>query len=218
MSETQHFEKENVQTVSNADLFDTNDDMEDTNTESRMTTQFDTPQCTMTMTQPKVTAKGELETPTEVEQRLITKKDKVLKAAHQNMHWKNRYLCRAMFLEHFIKYKTNEDKEDAPGWQWLQRLVRTLGEHGMSSKESDMENDIETVLHVKNMTWCHAIECSKLMKWIWSAGNPTISRAEVDGLPEALYNKEWLTGLTLCQVERLSISDERFQWMKVVVV
>lgn len=49
MSETQHFEKENVQTASDADLFDADDVMEDTDTESRTTTQFDTPQCTMTM-------------------------------------------------------------------------------------------------------------------------------------------------------------------------
>ncbi|KAG2075620.1 hypothetical protein BDR04DRAFT_1149955 [Suillus decipiens] len=44
MSETQHFEKENIQTASDAD-----DDMEDTDTESQTMTQFDTPQYTMTM-------------------------------------------------------------------------------------------------------------------------------------------------------------------------
>ena len=49
MSEAQRFEKENGQTACNADLFneDEDDHMEDTNTESRTTTQFDTPQCTM---------------------------------------------------------------------------------------------------------------------------------------------------------------------------
>ncbi|KAG1723514.1 hypothetical protein EDB19DRAFT_1916073 [Suillus lakei] len=191
-----------------------------------------------TAAQPKVTPKGGLETPAEVEQRLIAKKDEVLKAARQNTRRKNKYLHRAMVLEHLVKYKTNEDEEDAPGWQWLQRLVGTLGECGMSSEESDMENDIETVLRVKNMTWCRAIEReldiidhqrivdddifapqgSKPMKRIRSAGNPMTSRAEVDGLPEVLYNKEWLAGLTPHQVKRLSISDERFWWMKVAVV
>ncbi|KAG2752470.1 hypothetical protein P692DRAFT_20871946 [Suillus brevipes Sb2] len=188
--------------------------------------------------QPKVTPKGGLETPAEVEQRLIAKKDEVLKAARQNTRRKNKYLRRAMVLEHLVKYKTDEDEEDAPGWQWLQRLVGTLGERGMSSEESDVENNIETVLRVKNMTWRRAIEReldiidhqrivdddifapqgSKPMKRIRSAGNPMTSRAEVDGLPEALYNKEWLAGLTPRQVERLSISDERFRWMKVAVV
>ncbi|KAG1761270.1 hypothetical protein EDD22DRAFT_740486, partial [Suillus occidentalis] len=38
------------------------------------------------------------------------------------------------------------------------KLIETLGEGGMSSEESDVENDIETVLRVKNMTWRRAIE------------------------------------------------------------
>ncbi|KAG1744648.1 uncharacterized protein EDB91DRAFT_1015312, partial [Suillus paluster] len=57
-----------------------------------------------------------------------------------------------------VKYKTDENEEDLPAWQWLQQLVGTLGEDSMSLEESDVENDIETVLHVKNMTWCHAIK------------------------------------------------------------
>ncbi|KAG1750290.1 hypothetical protein EDD22DRAFT_741662, partial [Suillus occidentalis] len=36
--------------------------------------------------------------------------------------------------------------------------VKTLGDCGMSSEESDLENDIETVLRVKNMAWRRAIE------------------------------------------------------------
>ncbi|KAG2054469.1 hypothetical protein BDR06DRAFT_854248, partial [Suillus hirtellus] len=92
--------------------------------------------------QPKVTAKGGLETPEEVEQRLITKKDEALKVTRQTTRRKN----------------TDGNKEDLPAWQWLQRLVRTLGEGGMSSEESDVKNDIETVLRVKNMTWRRAIE------------------------------------------------------------
>jgi hypothetical protein len=116
--------------------------------------------------------------------------------------------------------------------------VKTLGESGMSSEESDVENDIKTVLRVKNITWHCEIEQeldiidhqrimdddifapqgSKPMKWIRSAGNPMTSRTEVDGLPKALYNEEWLTGLTKHQVERISMSDETFRWMKVAVV
>ncbi|KAG1880916.1 hypothetical protein F4604DRAFT_1547564, partial [Suillus subluteus] len=92
--------------------------------------------------QPKVTAKGGLETPAEVEQRLITKKDESLKVTRQTTCRKN----------------TDEDEEDLPAWQWLQKLVRTLGEAGMSSEESDVKNDIKTVLRVKNMTWRRAIE------------------------------------------------------------
>ncbi|KAG1849478.1 hypothetical protein F4604DRAFT_1491249, partial [Suillus subluteus] len=99
--------------------------------------------CTVwTVAQPKVTAKGGLETPAEVEQRLIMKKDGTLKATRQTTRRKN----------------ADENEEDLPAWKWLQQLVGTLGEGGMSPEESDIENDIETVLRVKNMTWRRAIE------------------------------------------------------------
>jgi hypothetical protein len=58
---------------------------------------------------------------------------------------------------------------------------------------------------------------SKPMKRICAAGNPTTSRAQVDGLPKVLYNEVWLAGLTKRQVERLTISEEPFKWMKVAV-
>ncbi|KAG1906069.1 uncharacterized protein F5891DRAFT_934860, partial [Suillus fuscotomentosus] len=95
-----------------------------------------------TAAQPKVTAKGILETPIEVEKRLITKKDETLKATRQMTHRRN--VC--------------PQSPDNFTWRWLQRLIRTLGEGGMSSEESDVENDIETILRVKNMTWRRAVE------------------------------------------------------------
>ncbi|KAG1761637.1 hypothetical protein EDD22DRAFT_752405, partial [Suillus occidentalis] len=73
--------------------------------------------------QPKVTAKGGLETPAEVEQRLIMKKDESLKVTCQTTCRKNKYSCRATVLDHLVKYKTNENEEDLPAWQWLQKLV-----------------------------------------------------------------------------------------------
>ncbi|KAG2744761.1 hypothetical protein P692DRAFT_20877833 [Suillus brevipes Sb2] len=178
--------------------------------------------------QPKVTAKGGLETPAEVEQRLIMKKDESLKVTRQTTRRKNKYSRRATVLDHLVKYKTDENEEDLPAWQWLQKLVMTLGDAGMSSEESDVKNDIEMVLRVKNMTLRRAIEQeldiinhqrmvdddifapqgSKPMKRICSSGNPKTSRTEMDSLPKALYNKEWLAGLTKRQIERLSISDE----------
>ncbi|KAG1764619.1 hypothetical protein EDD22DRAFT_951549 [Suillus occidentalis] len=74
--------------------------------------------------QPKVTAKSALETPTEVEERLIMKKDETLKSTHQMTHWKNKYLCRATVLDYLIKQISNENREDLPAWQWLQQLVK----------------------------------------------------------------------------------------------
>ncbi|KAG1904825.1 uncharacterized protein F5891DRAFT_976984 [Suillus fuscotomentosus] len=70
--------------------------------------------------QPKVTAMGGVETPAEVEQRLITKKDKTLKATHQTMCRKNKYLHRVMVLNHLVKHRMDKNKEDIPAWEWLQ--------------------------------------------------------------------------------------------------
>ncbi|KAG1901225.1 uncharacterized protein F5891DRAFT_913582, partial [Suillus fuscotomentosus] len=98
--------------------------------------------------QPKVTAKGILETGAEVEERLIVKRDKNLKSVHQAT-------CRR---NQIIELKKDGEDEDLPAWQWLQNIIKTLGDGGMSSEESDIENDIECVLQVKNMTWRRRIE------------------------------------------------------------
>ncbi|KAG1766581.1 hypothetical protein EDD22DRAFT_844907 [Suillus occidentalis] len=107
-----------------------------------------------------------------------------------------------MVLEYLLKDKTIEDEKDAPSWQWLQQLVGTLEEGGMSSKESNMENNIKIVLHG-----------SKPMKWMWSARNLTTSRAEVDGLSEVLYNKKWLA-VHICQRHGLPVKEIKTRMVK----
>jgi hypothetical protein len=148
-----------------------------------------------------------------------------------------KYCRRVAVVDNLVKQTADENKEDLPAWRWLQQLVKTLGEGGMSSEESDVENDIETVLCVKNMVWRRAVEWemdivdhqrlidddiftpqgSKPMKCIRAAGNLISSWAEVDGLPKALYNEGWLAGLTKRQVERLTISEDQFKWMQLAV-
>ncbi|KAI5980351.1 hypothetical protein EDC04DRAFT_2618875 [Pisolithus marmoratus] len=49
--------------------------------------------------------------------------------------------------------KSEDPDDDLRSWKWLQRLINTLGEHGMSSEESSVENGIENVLRVKNLEW-----------------------------------------------------------------
>ncbi|KAG1754120.1 hypothetical protein EDD22DRAFT_756298, partial [Suillus occidentalis] len=104
-----------------------------------------------TAAQPKVTAKGILETPAEVEKRLVTKKDETLKATRQTTRRRN-------VGPQSPDNVGTEETSQKYSWRWLQRLIKTLGEGGMSSEESNVENDIETVLRVKNMTWRQAIE------------------------------------------------------------
>ncbi|KAG1890845.1 hypothetical protein F4604DRAFT_1672841 [Suillus subluteus] len=157
--------------------------------------------------QPKVTAKGILETGAEVEERLIAKRDGNLKL---------KYTRRAKILQHIIELKKDDEDEDLPAWQWLQKLIKTLGDDGMSSEESDVENDVECVLWVKNMTWRRRIEQelnvidnqrvlddnifapqgSKPMKRIRAPGNSMTVWSPVTGLPKALYDGKWFGGLT----------------------
>ncbi|KIK31968.1 hypothetical protein CY34DRAFT_19401 [Suillus luteus UH-Slu-Lm8-n1] len=187
--------------------------------------------------QPKVTAKGRLETAAKVEERLITKRDENLKSVRQTTRRQNKYTCRAKILEHIINLKKDNEDKDLPAWMWLQKVITTLGDGGMSSEESDMENDIHCVLRVKNMAWCRKIEReldvidhqrvldddvftpqgSKPMKRIHAPGNSMSERSPVTGLPKALYVSEWVDGLTGGQVERLNVSNDTFRWMKVAV-
>ncbi|KAI6098168.1 hypothetical protein F5141DRAFT_1219797 [Pisolithus sp. B1] len=121
-------------------------------------------------------------------------------------------------------------------WQWLQHLINSLGEHGMSSEESSVENGIENVLQVKRMEWWRNIDkeldiidlqqildkdifClqgAKLLPRKHAPDNPMSSRDQVPALPVALYNEEWILQLTECQRESLKISKELFPWMKIV--
>ena len=64
-----------------------------------------------------------------------------------------------MILDHIAALKSDTYDDDLPSWQWLGRLIKTSGEHGMSSEESAVENGVENVLHVKTMSWHRNIDC-----------------------------------------------------------
>ncbi|KAG1855263.1 hypothetical protein F4604DRAFT_1543649, partial [Suillus subluteus] len=64
---------------------------------------------------------------------------------------------QAKILQHVIKLKDDEDN-DLPAWMWLEKLIKTLGDGGMSSEESNVENDLQCVLQVKKMAWHRRIE------------------------------------------------------------
>ncbi|KAF8120035.1 hypothetical protein EV363DRAFT_1084675, partial [Boletus edulis] len=91
--------------------------------------------------QPRLTTSGAVETPVETEIRLIEKRAEAGKESRQ---------CN--------RRRNVTDDDDLPVWQWLQSLIRLLGEHGMSSEESSVENGVENVLHVKKMDWRRNID------------------------------------------------------------
>ncbi|KAI6135461.1 hypothetical protein EV401DRAFT_2063117 [Pisolithus croceorrhizus] len=129
----------------------------------------------------------------------------------------------------------NED--DAGAWKWLQRLVKTLGEHGMSSDESDIGNDVEEVLRVKNMGWRRSIareldlvdlqwlvdtdifapQGSRPMRRIRAPGNLESCRDAVKGLPLSLYDSAWVASLRQHQLDELNTCEEQFSWMQIAV-
>ncbi|KAG0699829.1 hypothetical protein DFH29DRAFT_780472, partial [Suillus ampliporus] len=51
-----------------------------------------------------------------------------------------------------------EDRYKRMRMIWRAAQPKTLGDGGMSSEESDIENDVECVLRVKNMAWRRGIE------------------------------------------------------------
>lgn len=146
-------------------------------------------------------------------------------------------------LEQLIRMKSEgqelpEDSSiDLSSWTWLHRLLKTLGEHGMSSEESSVENGVENVLRVKQMDWRRNIDrefdiidrerildCdifspqgSKPLPRKRALDNPTTSRNPVMGLPLALYDNAWLSQLTERQISALRPSKEKFAWKKVAV-
>ncbi|KAG1726854.1 hypothetical protein EDB19DRAFT_1914474 [Suillus lakei] len=159
--------------------------------------------------QPKVTAKGILETAAEVEERLITKRDESLKSVRQTTRRRNKYIHRAKILEHIINLKMDNEDEDLPAWMWLQKVIKTLGDGGMSSEESDVENDIHCVLRVKNMAWRHKIEreLDVIDHQRVLDDDVFVPQARSLDYLKALYDGEWVDGLTGGQMERLNVSN-----------
>ncbi|KIO01269.1 hypothetical protein M404DRAFT_150365, partial [Pisolithus tinctorius Marx 270] len=126
---------------------------------------------------------------------------------------------------------------DLHTWQWLLQLIHTLGKHGMSSKDSNIDNNIMTVLQVKNMAWQHRVKWeldiidlqrlinndvfapqgSKPIQRICAPGNPQSLHTPVPGLPQSIYDSIWLAGLTHHEWDCLKVSEELFPWMEIAI-
>ncbi|KAI5984007.1 hypothetical protein EDC04DRAFT_2615937 [Pisolithus marmoratus] len=186
--------------------------------------------------QPKLTAKGLIETPAEHEARLVEESQRLGKESRQATRRRNKYHRRKTVLDRIVAMKSEDPDDDLRSWKWLQRLINTLGEHGMSSEESSVENGIENVLRVKNLEWRKNINkeleivdlqrvvdkdifCSQGAKPLprkRAPDNPNSSRVPLTGLPTALYDDMWISQLTELQRESLKISKDPFPWMKLV--
>lgn len=148
-----------------------------------------------------------------------------------------KYRRRVAVLNHIVQLRTETADEDLPAWKWLQHLVKVLGEHGMSSEESSVENEVEHVLRVKKMEWRRCIDReldlvdverildsdifspqgAKPVKRIRAPDNPMSSRDTVRGLPLNLYDGAWIAGLTQRELDSLEAIQEGFNWMTIAV-
>ncbi|KAI6098664.1 hypothetical protein EDD16DRAFT_1527163 [Pisolithus croceorrhizus] len=126
--------------------------------------------------QPKLTEKGTLEMPAETETQLVAEWETLLKANHQMMHHHNvcpsvsinvleadatceqKYHQQTTVVKNLVKLKMEENEDDIEAWKWLEDLITSLGEHGMSSEESGVKNEVEVVLCIKKLPWHHSIQ------------------------------------------------------------
>ncbi|KIN93788.1 hypothetical protein M404DRAFT_35728 [Pisolithus tinctorius Marx 270] len=98
--------------------------------------------------QPRITTKGTVETSAEIEERLVVERTRVLKEGRQTTRRRNKYQRRCAVLEHMVALKkdSTNGEGDLCAWQWLLQLIHTLGKHGMSSEDSDIDNNVMTIL------------------------------------------------------------------------
>ncbi|KAI6013436.1 hypothetical protein PISMIDRAFT_24160 [Pisolithus microcarpus 441] len=171
-------------------------------------------------------AKGLMETPAEQEARLVEENLMLGKESRQATFHQNKYSQRKTVLDCIVMTKSEAPDDDLCNWQWLQCLINSLGEHGMSSEESSVENgiknrNIDKELDIIDLQWIlnKDIFCPQGAKPLprkHAPDNPTSSRDPVPALPAALYNEEWISQLTEHQRESLKILKEPFPWMKIV--
>jgi len=120
-----------------------------------------------------------------------------------------------MILDNIIAIKSEDLNDDLPSWKWLQCLIKTLGEDGMSSEESSVDNSVTNVLQVKSMDWqrnikkeleivdlqqiidkdIFSLQGSRPLPRKYALDNPVTSQDMVMGLPKALYNSLWMSEL-----------------------
>jgi len=123
-------------------------------------------------------------------------------------------------------------------WEWLKEVILRLGIDGMSSEESDVDQNavgVEVAIYrVKILAWRRKMDdelalIDQARKYAVKNGprgtrpvdrrrsniNAASSRSPVPGLPEALYDSNWLSTRTREYKElTLKVTKEEFRWLK----
>jgi hypothetical protein len=140
-----------------------------------------------------------------------------------------------------LSIKAAEKAQDVEIWKWLRELMNRLGEDGMSSEESGVEdgpNGPHNVYRVKKLKWRRDIEqeLSIIDKLRFKSGiftergaqpvtrirtdnNPTSDRDAPKGWPRSLYDSNWFNEKDEeYRLLTLHVSEEDFKYMKVMAM
>ncbi|PPQ81889.1 hypothetical protein CVT26_014320 [Gymnopilus dilepis] len=185
--------------------------------------------------QPKVKENGEVEAASELEERMATERDLVEKAARAGSRRRARYEHRVEVLVRIVEIKMDEQAKDLPIWEWLLELVQTLGEGGVSSDESGVdERTGEAIYRVNRLPWRR--EMSKEMDYVDTQrkdghlfskkgskpvprhrnGAGVSRRHDLEGLLKTLYDKDWYKKLPRRFKERFRFSEKGLQCLRIL--
>lgn len=140
-------------------------------------------------------------------------------------------------LEHLIgTYESGNTSQELVIYRKWYQIVGALGPDGMSSEESDQDDNLQQVLRVTKMPWRRNMDMelemidddrwnpqifppqgSKPLRRIREADNPVSSRKAVKKLPIAFYDDEWLNEDSHRKLA-YKISDVDFGWLNLAYV
>jgi hypothetical protein len=126
------------------------------------------------------------------------------------------------------------DEDSVRLWTWLGNVLEELGQDGMSSDESAVEDEVEVVFRQKIMPWRRKMDKeldfidsgrlgqrafgkqgSKPVRRYRLRDNLVSTREPVDGLPRCLYDDNWFTHRT-GRDRQLKTSSKHFEWRTIV--
>lgn len=157
-------------------------------------------------------------------------------------HWLTflqKYRRRLDTVNETMDCKEQEHAPDVKNWKWLQSVLVTLGEDGMSSEDSDTDGHIEVIYRQRIMYWRRDIEeelrlidqehrrlgqtqsrrGAKLAPRRRGIGNQRSDRDPVKKLPLCFYDEKWISSKSDKYIERtLKPSTESFKWRELMAL
>jgi hypothetical protein len=133
-------------------------------------------------------------------------------------------------VDRVIRKKMHYQEPDLWAWKWLKELLRNLGEQGMSSDETEVDNQGRTYFSIKKLPWRARVECQLKMiddrrmqersELNRKGAVPTTrlrtnnavasERSPPQKRPKGVFDKHWLQECPVQDVRKLRISNEEF--------